>query len=141
MNSFLSDVLEGETIEDEICKGNARRTYVQYCACDCRLVYLTEKNNQMKKYNSLLVLAVIMLMMSCAPAMDVSPIAETEPFGFWGGLLHGIIAPFAFFVSLFDDEVAIYAVNNLGGWYDLGFVLGAGILFGGGGKGSSRSKN
>ena len=28
----------------------------------------------------------------------------------------------------------MYAVNNNGGWYDFGFVLGAGILFGGGGK-------
>jgi len=28
----------------------------------------------------------------------------------------------------------MYAVNNNGGWYDFGFVWGAGILFGGGAK-------
>jgi hypothetical protein len=38
--------------------------------------------------------------------------------------------------SLFLDDVALYAINNNGSWYDFGFVLGAGILFGGGGKAS-----
>jgi hypothetical protein len=28
----------------------------------------------------------------------------------------------------------MYAKNNNGGWYDFGFVLGSGILFGGGVK-------
>jgi len=32
----------------------------------------------------------------------------------------------------------MYAVNNNGGWYDFGFVLGAGILFGGGSRASKR---
>jgi hypothetical protein len=41
-----------------------------------------------------------------------------------------------FILSLFMDDVAMYAVNNTGGWYDFGFVLGAGILFGGSGKAS-----
>lgn len=52
--------------------------------------------------------------------------------GFWMGLWHGIIAPIAFFISLFTDNVNIYDVHNSGNWYDFGFVLGAGILFGGG---------
>jgi len=34
--------------------------------------------------------------------------------------------------------VNFYEVHNNGGWYNFGFVLGAGILFGGGGKASSR---
>ncbi|MEZ5105260.1 MAG: hypothetical protein R2757_12240 [Draconibacterium sp.] len=54
--------------------------------------------------------------------------------GFWHGLWHGVIAPVSFVISLFSDKVAMYAVNNNGGWYDFQFVLGAGILFGGGGK-------
>jgi len=49
-------------------------------------------------------------------------------------LWHGFIAPVSFFVSLFSDNVALYAVNNNGGWYDFGFVLGAGIIFGGGSR-------
>ena len=51
--------------------------------------------------------------------------------GFWQGLWHGVIAPVTFFISLFTDRVNIYEVVNSGNWYDFGFVLGAGILFGG----------
>jgi len=58
--------------------------------------------------------------------------------GFWLGLWHGIIAPVTFVVSLFTDSVNLYEVHNNGNWYDFGFVLGAGILFGGGGLGSRR---
>ena len=49
--------------------------------------------------------------------------------GFWMGLWHGIIAPFTFIISLFSDNVNLYEVHNNGGWYNFGFVLGAGILF------------
>jgi len=52
--------------------------------------------------------------------------------GFWLGLWHGIIAPVTFIVSLFSDRVNLYEVHNNGNWYNLGFALGAGILFGGG---------
>lgn len=45
-------------------------------------------------------------------------------YGFWGGLWHGIIAPFSFIGSLFSKDVAVWAVNNNGGWYTLGFLLG-----------------
>lgn len=54
-----------------------------------------------------------------------------EPYGFWNGFWHGMIAPISFFGSLFSDDIAMYAINNNGGWYDAGFVLGAGILTGG----------
>jgi hypothetical protein len=30
----------------------------------------------------------------------------------------------------------MYGVNNNGGWYDFGFVIGAGIIFGGGSRAS-----
>jgi len=52
-------------------------------------------------------------------------------------LWHGIIAPITFIISLFTDSVSMYEVHNTGGWYDFGFVLGVGILFGGGGSASS----
>jgi len=77
------------------------------------------------------VLLATVLFTGCA---DVTPIKECvtdTPYGFWSGLWHGIIAPLSFIGSLFSDDIAMYAVNNNGGWYDFGFVLGAGILFGG----------
>ena len=78
----------------------------------------------------------LFVLSSCAEAVAVENCVDSSSYGFFGGLWHGFIAPFSFVVSLFIDDVALYAVNNNGGWYDFGFVLGAGILFGGGGKAS-----
>ena len=83
-----------------------------------------------------ILLLVVVFFTSCAPSISVEKCIEVEPYGFWGGLWHGVIAPVSFVISIFMDDVAMYAVNNSGGWYDFGFVLGAGILFGGGGKAS-----
>jgi hypothetical protein len=51
-------------------------------------------------------------------------------------LWHGIIAPASFVVSLFSDNVAVWAVNNNGGWYTFGFLIGVGGLGFGGSKAS-----
>lgn len=82
--------------------------------------------------------ALLFLFSACADKADVQACVTAAPYGFLGGLWHGIIAPLSFFGSLFIDNVAMYAVNNNGGWYDFGFVLGAGILFGGGSRASKR---
>jgi hypothetical protein len=47
-----------------------------------------------------------------------------RPAGFLGGFWHGLIAPIAFVVSLFDSGVSIFETNNNGRWYEFGFVLG-----------------
>ena len=49
-----------------------------------------------------------------------------DPAGFWGGLWHGSIAPFTFFISLWNDGISIYETNNNGRWYEFGFLLGIG---------------
>lgn len=81
-------------------------------------------------------IAAILILSGCADVTPVDTCVSGRPYGFIGGLWHGIIAPVSFVISLFNDEVAMYAVNNTGGWYDFGFVLGAGILFGSGGRSS-----
>ncbi|MFV1884139.1 MAG: hypothetical protein ACMZ7B_06620 [Balneola sp.] len=85
-------------------------------------------------------LFVMFLVMSCAEVVAIDPAVTAEPYGFWSGLWHGIIAPFSFIGSLFKDDIAVYAINNTGGWYDFGFLLGAGVFLGGGSKGASRRK-
>jgi len=60
--------------------------------------------------------------------------------GFWIGLWQGIIAPITFIISLFANHVNVYEIHNNGNWYNFGFVLGAGILFGGGAAGSRRGR-
>ena len=54
------------------------------------------------------------------------------------GLWHGVIAPIAFVISLFDNDVRMYAFPNGGRWYDFGFLLGLGIWGGGAGAGAAR---
>jgi hypothetical protein len=70
-------------------------------------------------------------------------VAGFEPIpGFWRGLWQGFIAPISFIVSLFTNEVRIYAFPNTGRWYDLGFMLGIGGFSGGifaGSRARSRS--
>jgi len=76
-------------------------------------------------------LFVVILSSGCAQVTPITDCVSTPPAGFFSGLWHGFIAPVSFIGSLFFDRIAMYAVNNNGGWYDFGFVLGAGILFGG----------
>ena len=59
-----------------------------------------------------------------------------DPPGFWFGLLHGFLIFFSFIGSLFTD-VRIYAFPNSGGWYDFGYLIGAGMFLGGGGASAS----
>lgn len=85
-------------------------------------------------------LVTMILVTSCAETVQFNLNFATENYGFWSGLLHGIILPFSFIGSLFNDDVAIYAINNTGAWYDFGFAFGASIIFGGGSKTASRKK-
>jgi hypothetical protein len=90
-----------------------------------------------------LALVVLALVVS-ACAAGPNPMLDTPPesgdvAGFWAGLWHGIISPITFLISLFTADVNIYEVHNDGNWYDFGFVLGAGILFGGGFLGGGRA--
>ncbi len=62
---------------------------------------------------------------SCASVEPVQACLTGQQYGFFYGLLHGFITPISFIASLFRDNVAIYAVNNSGGWYDFGFLLGS----------------
>jgi hypothetical protein len=82
----------------------------------------------------------LVVLAACAPgpnAMKGAGDAEGDVAGFLDGLWHGIIVPVTFVVSLFSDGVNVYDVNNNGGWYNLGFIIGLTVPFGGGCKGAS----
>lgn len=74
--------------------------------------------------------AVMFLFTGCADASNVQEcLPPTEhTYGFWGGVWHGMITWFSFIGSLFSDNIAVYAVNNNGAWYDFGFVGGLGVM-------------
>jgi hypothetical protein len=65
---------------------------------------------------------------------------DIDPAGFWMGLWHGAITFVAFIISLFNDNVTIYEVNNSGWTYNLGFILGIMIVYGGSSKGTCRRR-
>ena len=96
----------------------------------------------MRNKNAVLTLLVLSLMLAACVAgpnpSEGMPSEDGEVAGFWRGLWHGIISPITFIVSLFSESVGFYEVHNNGGWYNFGFVLGAGILAGGGSAASKR---
>lgn len=49
--------------------------------------------------------------------------------GFVTGVFHGLISPGTLVASLFNSTVQMYEVHNNGGLYNLGFLLGAAVIF------------
>jgi uncharacterized membrane protein len=82
-------------------------------------------------------LLAVLLLTSCAAGNQKY---DLDPAGFWMGLWHGIISLITFIISLFNDNVTIYEVNNTGWPYNLGFIIGAMIFYGGGSKGTCKRK-
>ncbi|MDY0231417.1 MAG: hypothetical protein RBR88_02925, partial [Candidatus Saccharicenans sp.] len=82
---------------------------------------------------------LILLFASCTPGpntVEKTPDKDGHIAGFLSGLWHGFISPVTFIVSLFTKNVRIYEIHNNGGWYNFGFVLGAGLFLQGGILGS-----
>ena len=78
-------------------------------------------------------LCVLFLASCTATQVDIAggPNAPDFLFGLW----HGFIAPIAFIVSVFNENVRVYAFPNSGIGYDFGFMIGisgfSGGVFGG----------
>lgn len=89
----------------------------------------------------LFVVFLLLLVISCANSEAVDACLTGKKYGFWWGLWHGIIAPIDFVAMLFKDNVTLYAQNNNGAWYALGFLIGSGGWGFLGGKGTRRRRN
>jgi len=86
---------------------------------------------------------LIFILASCAPGpndFEKTPDSEGKVAGFLKGLWHGLIAPITFIISIFSKTVRLYEVHNNGFWYNLGFVLGAGLFLQGGILGSKKAR-
>ena len=92
---------------------------------------------------SIAILAVLLLAGCVAGANQAVgiPDADGNSVGFWTGLLHGVISPVTFMISLFTDNVNVYEVYNSGNWYDFGFMFGVSIIFGGGARATRKRKS
>ena len=83
-------------------------------------------------------LAIAAIAIALAGCASQPPPPGTELPGFWWGLVHGIIAPFALIAEIFTDA-RIYEYPNRGGWYDFGFLFGV-SFWGGGGEATRRRR-
>jgi hypothetical protein len=83
-------------------------------------------------------LCLVVVISGCAQNEAVNQCLTGHKYGFFGGLWHGFIAPFDFIGMLFNDKITMYAQNNNGGLYALGFLLGSGGWGFFGGKGIRR---
>ncbi len=70
----------------------------------------------------------LLLLTGCADSVSFDDAKGMDQVGFIHGFWHGAILVFSFAGSLFSDDIAVYAIYNNGGWYDLGFLMGAGAL-------------
>ena len=86
------------------------------------------------KFLPIIVLAILVLTSCFAGTRNES---VDSPAGFFTGIWHGWIAPFALILSLFTDY-RIYEVYNNGFWYELGFYMA--IISGFGGLSIFRNK-
>lgn len=98
---------------------------------------LKMKNQKYFKWAVLIVFALF-IMTSCAPGNE--RFTEVDPAGFWAGLWHGFISLVTFVISLFNENVSIYEIENSGWPYNLGFIIGIMIFYGGGSKTSCMRK-
>jgi hypothetical protein len=88
-------------------------------------------------------LAVALIVASCVPGpnpAERTPNADGKVAGFFKGLWHGLISPVTFIISIFAKNIRFYEVHNSGGWYNFGFVLGAGLFLSGGIFGRKRKR-
>jgi hypothetical protein len=83
-------------------------------------------------------LILLISLSGCANNEAVKQCLTGHTYGFFGGLWHGFIAPFDFIGMLFNDKITMYAQNNNGGLYALGFLLGSGGWGFLGSKGASK---
>ena len=96
---------------------------------------MTIRGNKTVKFGLMLVIAALVL---SACGAGTSEYAESQA-GFFSGVWHGWIAPFALIWHIFNDEVRIYETNNTGIWYDVGFYIA--VISGFGSIGLSRGRN
>jgi hypothetical protein len=91
-----------------------------------------------KIFLTAIILFSIVILSGCANNELVKECLTGHTYGFFGGLWHGFIAPFDFIGMLFNDKITMYAQNNNGGLYALGFLLGSGGWGFFGSKGASK---
>ena len=93
--------------------------------------------HDIRSFKLLIFIPFLLILTSCA-AGDAQ-FTPDAPAGFWFGLWHGVIAVISLVIHLFNESVVVYEVNNTGGWYDFGFLLGVICIWSGGSHATCKS--
>ncbi|MFW2371788.1 MAG: hypothetical protein ACN4GM_01605 [Gammaproteobacteria bacterium] len=86
----------------------------------------------------LIILSPFLLLLTSCAAGDAQFTPDSLA-GFWYGLWHGVISFISMIIHIFNDHVMVYEINNTGGWYDFGFLIGVISIWGGGSHMSCKS--
>ncbi len=86
-------------------------------------------SHNFRLFKLLILISFLLLLTSCT-AGDTQFTLD-NPAGFWYGLWHGIIAVISLIIHIFNENVSVYEINNTGGWYDFGFLMGVISIWGG----------
>lgn len=86
----------------------------------------------------LCMLLALVLAAGCTPSSNPVAGPDDDAAGFWKGIWHGFILLFTLVISLFNENVGVYEIQNTGRLYDLGFLLGVMMFFGGSCGGAGR---
>lgn len=86
-------------------------------------------------FKTFMIFLAIVTLSGCAQSMAG---VDNGSAGFFSGLWHGFICVFSLIGHLFNDNIAIYQTPNNGGWYDFGFLIGAGAFATSSSTGASR---
>jgi len=97
--------------------------------------YWLMKNKKLL-YVGFMLCILLLVITSCAPGDGTNTV--DHPAGFFSGIWHGWIAPFTLVISLFNKDIGIYEINNVGFWYNFGYYMA--IISGFGGLTLSRKK-
>lgn len=73
-----------------------------------------------------MIIAILTGISGCANNEVVDQCLTGYKYGFFWGIWHGFIAPFDFLGMLFSNDITMYAQNNSGALYALGFLIGSG---------------
>ena len=85
-----------------------------------------------KVLQTIVIIALALIIAGCAS--QYAPARINDPYGFFSGILHGFLCPFALLGKLLSWIMSLFGVSILKYVTIIGFVLGLGASFGGGGS-------
>ena len=102
--------------------------------------HLKLKQNRKLIVQFTVLLLVLVLFTACSNKENIDACLDGQTYRLLNGLWHGIIAPINLIGMLYKDDVTLYAPNNNGVWYALGFLIGSGGWGFLGGRGLGRRR-